>query len=82
MRPFREPPADAPSSPGSTWVEIQLVDERGRAVPGERFAIELPDGSVAEGTTGPDGSARLRGVSPGTCRITFPGLDATIWNLA
>ena len=82
MKPFREPPADAPAAPGRTWIEISLVDAEGRAIAGERFAIEMPDGSLAEGTTGPDGAAKLRGVPAGTCRISFPRLDAALWDRA
>ena len=61
------------------WVAIRLVDESGAPVPGERFRIGLPDGSVREGITDELGTARVDGIDPGTCVITFPALDAREW---
>jgi len=65
-----------------TWVEIELVAEDGSPIPGELFKITLPDGRVHTGTTGPDGKARVDGIDPGTCQVTFPNLDAEAWEKA
>src|SRR5262245_60501347 len=34
------------STQKSSWIEVELVDEDGKPVPGEPFKITLPDGSV------------------------------------
>jgi hypothetical protein len=43
------------------------------------YRITLPDGSVAEGTLDENGFARVEGIVPGTCQITFPSLDKEAW---
>jgi hypothetical protein len=63
-----------------TWIEIELVDEEGNPVPGERYKITLPDGkTVSEGTLDANGRARVEGIDPGTCQISFPDLDKDAW---
>jgi len=65
-----------------TWIEIELVDEVGDPVPGESYEITLPDGSKAAGTLDGKGFARVDGIDPGTCKVTFPNLDKEAWNRA
>ena len=66
-----------------TWVEVELVDEEGSPVPGERYRVTLPDGkTVAEGTLDQNGLARVEGIDPGSCKITFPNLDKEAWEKA
>lgn len=63
-----------------TWIEIELVDENDQPIAGERYEMTLPDGTtVATGTTGPDGVAKVRWIDPGNCQITFPNLDKDAW---
>ena len=62
-----------------SWIEIELVDEEDNPVPGERYRITLPDESVAQGTLDEKGFARVEGIDPGTCQITFPELDKDAW---
>jgi len=63
-----------------SWIEIELVDEEDNPVPGERYRITLPDGeTLAEGTLDQKGFARVEGIDPGTCKITFPSLDKDAW---
>ncbi len=66
----------------TSWIEIELVDEEDQPVPGERYEITLPDGSVARGTLDQYGFARVDGIDPGNCRITFPRLDQEAWERA
>lgn len=66
----------------ATFVEIELVDEGGKACGGAAYRIELPDGKVVEGVLDQAGRARVEDVDPGTCQITFPGLDAAEWDKA
>jgi len=65
-----------------TWIEIELVDEAGEPVPGESYEITLPDGSKATGSLDGKGFARVDGIDPGTCKVTFPNLDKDAWNRA
>ncbi|MBM3791398.1 MAG: carboxypeptidase regulatory-like domain-containing protein [Acidobacteria bacterium] len=63
-----------------SWIEIELVDEEGNPVPGERYEVTLPDGStVASGTLDERGFAHIGNTDPGTCKITFPDLDKDAW---
>lgn len=64
------------------WIEIELVDEDGNPVPGEEYAITLPDGSVSSGTLDERGFARVDGIDPGSCKVTFPNLDKDAWEPA
>ncbi|WP_339721999.1 hypothetical protein [uncultured Paraglaciecola sp.] len=64
----------------TSWIEIELLDEEDAPVPGEKYQIELPDGSIAKGTLDGDGFARVDGVKPGECKVTFPELDKEAWS--
>jgi type VI secretion system secreted protein VgrG len=77
-------PTHNPDSPDNRakkhWIEIELVNEDGDAVPGERYRITLPDGTtVADGTLDDKGWARVDHIDPGTCQVTFPNLDREAW---
>jgi type VI secretion system secreted protein VgrG len=61
------------------WIELEMVNEDGEPAAGERYTIELPDGSVAEGTLDQKGYARVEGVKPGNCKVSFPNLDKKNW---
>jgi type VI secretion system secreted protein VgrG len=70
---------DSPTSK-QVWVEIELLDQQnGKPVPNEPYRIELPDGTVSEGSTDDNGLARVDGIDPGNCKITFPSLDQRSW---
>lgn len=62
-----------------SWIEIEMVDEEDEPVPSEKYKITLPDDSVAQGTLDNKGFARVEGIDPGTCKITFPELDKDAW---
>lgn len=66
------------SSPAgrTDWLELQLVDETGDAVAGERYEVALPDGSTRAGRLDAGGRARVEGLPPGTCTVRFPDVDA------
>jgi hypothetical protein len=57
------------------FIEIELVDDEGKAVANESYVIELPDGSKRTGRTDGEGRARIDGVDPGTAKVSFPDLD-------
>jgi len=61
------------------WIEIKLIDTEGNPIPGERYRIQLPDGSVEEGYLDSFGHAEYNNINPGTCQVTFPDLDEEVW---
>ena len=61
------------------WIKIKLVDEAGQPVTGEQYKITLPDGSVDTGSLDEKGEAEIKGIDPGSCKITFPNLDKDAW---
>lgn len=80
------PEADEDEGPApeatTEWIEIVLVDALGEAVADEPYRVQLPDGSLREGRLDAQGRARLDGVPPGSCQVTFPELDAAEWRRA
>lgn len=88
VKPFKAPAGAASATPeqGSeetkkktSWIEIELVGEDEKPIPGENYRITLPDNSVDEGTLDEKGFARVEGFEPGACKITFPDLDQEAW---
>jgi hypothetical protein len=61
-----------------SWIEIKLVDQAGDPVPGEPFTCKTSDGKTVSGTTDDKGFARVNGIEPGNCDITFPNLDKSV----
>ena len=78
-KPHKPPETEEEAEEKTAWIEIELVDEEDEPVPSEKYEIKLPDGSVAKGTLDGDGLARIEGIEPGTCEITFPNLDKEAW---
>ena len=62
-----------------TWIEIRLIGEDDKPIPGERYRLELTDGSTREGRLDDKGQARVDGIDPGNCTVTFPALDEEAW---
>lgn len=80
IKPHKPPETKEEKAEKRSWIEIELVDEEKQPVPGERYKITLPDGeTVAEGTLDDKGFARVDGMEPGSCKITFPELDKDAW---
>jgi type VI secretion system secreted protein VgrG len=77
---FTPAAADAEKKP--SFIEIELVDEKGKPVPGEPYKLTLPDGSTTEGTLDEKGFVRIDGMEPGDCKVTFPRLDREAWKKA
>jgi hypothetical protein len=64
------------------WIAIELIGEDDQPIPGERYRVELPDGTVREGALDAKGKARIDGIPPGQCKISFPRLDKDAWGPA
>jgi type VI secretion system secreted protein VgrG len=81
--PTHKEPTDEEEKKKKSWIEIELVDEEDNPIPGEKYKITLPDGkTVATGTLDENGFARVEGIDPGSCKITFPNLDKDAWEKA
>jgi type VI secretion system secreted protein VgrG len=74
--PFK-PTSD--SDQPTDWLEIELLDEADQPVAGQAYRVTVADGRVIEGTLDPSGFARLEGLDPGECTVTFPDLDQECW---
>lgn len=76
------PPRDEPtpeSKEDKTWIAIQLVDDQGKPIAYKRYRIELPNGSTNDGMLDENGMARVDGIDPGTCEVSFPDLHTVDW---
>jgi hypothetical protein len=81
------PRSDTPAFPVSgalakskTWIAIELKDNDGNPVAGEAYKIELPDGRIIEGNLDRKGTAEVRGIDPGECKVTFTRRAGSTWN--
>jgi len=80
VKPFtKQDEKQGQDDPKKSWIEIEMVDEEDGPVSGEKYEIKLPDGKVSKGTLDQNGFARVDGIDPGTCQITFPDLDKEAW---
>ncbi len=83
VKPCKRPQTQEEKEKKPSWIEIKPVHEQNNPVAGEPYSITLPDGeTVAEGTLYEKGLARVDGIEPGTCRITFPQRDKEAWKKA
>jgi type VI secretion system secreted protein VgrG len=82
LEPFRRASPGDDAEIRKSWIEIELKDETGEPVAGEFYRVTVTDGSVCEGTLDEKGFARIDGIDPGSCEITFPRLDKEAWDFA
>lgn len=69
-----KPEADSQDDDEKSWISIKLMDDDGNAVAGQKYEVILPDGTLAKGTLGTDGTAKVKDFVPGACKVSFPGL--------
>jgi hypothetical protein len=76
--------AECPLKKKAHWIEIVLVGEDSKPIPGVAYRVTLPDGeTVVEGALDAGGKARIDGLAAaGECIVTFPGLDENAWEPA
>jgi type VI secretion system secreted protein VgrG len=82
VKPFKPPATQEERETKTDWIEIELVGEDDKPIPGARYRMTLPDGSVDEGTLDGKGFVRVVGFEPGSCEVTFPDLDQDAWENA
>ena len=73
---------ECPPEEPSHWLEIELHDEEGFPVPYEEYLVTLPGADEpVRGYLDETGWARLEPIeAAGTCSVTFPNIDARIWD--
>ena len=71
-----------PCNDNKTWVEVRLVDQNDVPVPDARCQVQLPDGSIMEGSLDSMGAVRFDSIVAGTCKVTFPEIHSTEWHTA
>ncbi len=64
------------------WVAVELKDDLGNPVPGERYRVELPDGAIVEGNLDDKGYAKVAKTKRGDCKIEFPDIHPDEWKRA
>lgn len=78
----RDDPALEDQEALTSWIEIQLVDEAGEPVSGERCRVKLANGRTVRSVTNAEGMIRLESIAEGICEVTFERLDAEAWQPA
>jgi len=81
--PEAEEPPPAPVSQVTTethWIEIEMVGEDDKPIPGVRYMVKQSDGtSVASGRLDRLGFIRATVPESGSYQISFPDLDKEAW---
>ena len=75
-------PYDRAPEEERTFIAIVLLGEDDAPIKGEQYRIMLPDGRVIHGHLDAEGKARVDGIDPGQCIVTFPELDREAWSPA
>jgi hypothetical protein len=57
------------------WIEVELLDDKGRPVPDTDYILRLPDGAEKRGRLDAAGKARVEDVPPGKFKIVFPNWE-------
>lgn len=79
VKPYVPPQTKEEKQKKKSWIEIEMVDEDDKPVTGLAYRITLPDNTTSEGTLDDKGFARIDGLEPGNCKVTFPKLDQDAW---
>lgn len=62
-----------------SWIEIQLIGEDDQPIPGVKYSIALPGGTIVSGKLDAQGMARVANIPAGMCKVSFPDLDKDAW---
>jgi type VI secretion system secreted protein VgrG len=79
VEPHKAKTDDESEETKTSWIEFEMVDESDKPVPGVKYEVKLPDGTMASGVLDGNGFARIDGIEPGQCEISFPDLDKDAW---
>jgi hypothetical protein len=75
------PPEPAQRCPNKSWIEIRLRDEDGHPAAHEEYKVVAPGGVEIIGRLDAAGFARVTGIDPGSCQVTFPRLHHAEWDV-
>ncbi len=62
-----------------SYIELEMLTEAGEPCAGERYLVVTSDGKKKNGSLNNKGFARINGIEPGNCKVTFPNLDKEAW---
>ena len=71
-----EAPARERTSP-LTYIEIQLLDDKGEPVANEAYWIRDTEGNEHTGSTDGSGKARVDSIKSGSCLVAFPDIEGS-----
>ncbi|HEY8211708.1 MAG TPA: carboxypeptidase-like regulatory domain-containing protein [Myxococcaceae bacterium] len=74
------PPMQEEATEKLDFIALEMKDEDGEPMAYARYVVELPDGGKREGRLNANGYARIDGVNPGQCKVTFPDYDESSWS--
>ncbi len=60
--------------PETSWIGLALVDQNGAPLPGRAYRVVAADRRLYEGTLGDDGTAVVRGLENGLCKVACPAV--------
>jgi hypothetical protein len=72
-RSSTETGADEPATERD-WIGVELADVDGNLIKNAQLTVELADGTLRLVTTDERGRFELRGITPGSCKVTFTKL--------
>ena len=62
-----------------TWIEMEVVDEDGKPMPGQAYQCMMPDGRIEHGNLDSKGRVRFDGIDPGNCAFTLTDVAPDLW---
>jgi hypothetical protein len=68
-------PAGEEEEVATSWLGLLLVDQDGTPVPGRAYRIVTPSGETIDGQLDSHGSAIVKGLTPGSCRVYCPFVE-------
>jgi uncharacterized Zn-binding protein involved in type VI secretion len=68
----------APPAAATEWIELELLDPDGTPLRNEPYRVVTPAGRTITGRLDAQGKARVPGIEPGECQVSFPDLDGTV----
>jgi uncharacterized Zn-binding protein involved in type VI secretion len=74
----RQAPPPPPDT-GTDWVEIEVKDAEGKALPYQKVQVTDAEGTTRIAFSDANGLVRVSGMAKGACKVTLPDLDQSSW---
>jgi hypothetical protein len=81
--PVASPPSDggvAPCNEKKHWVEVRMIDETNKPVPGLKCRLRDSADAIHNGMLNNKGICRFDGLPAGDAYVCFPELDQQAWS--